>query len=118
MDFIPLSHNEQKVLKKIYKSCEIEIKSLNDKEQAALKSLARSGLVSDKIRSIPQNEQKQQEVKPGEIFFINENGKRHFINLKQQRFRFYLPIVISVLALLISLGTMLVNLLTQINPCG
>lgn len=117
MDFIPLSSTEQKLLKRIYKCNTIEAKDLKPEYKEALFSLASQGLISDHYRSLTHTEQNKPGVKSGEKFFINDNGKRHYINLKQQSLHFLLPIVISVLALLVSLGTMLVNIFSNISPC-
>lgn len=112
MDYIPLSRAEQSMLKKMYKCREIEVKALKQEAKSTINSLAKQGLISDYYNSLDYGEQNKPNAKRGEKFFINEYGERHYIYLRQQKIRFLLPIFISAIALLVSLGTMLINLIS------
>ena len=97
-----LSNSQYKLLKRIRKNKKIDLSSFSESEREDVSYLANNGLV--------HYESVYDEDKPLKILrtdaVIQPKGKAEYDTYRRVRLRWMIPLVISILALLVSIGAM------------
>lgn len=114
MENISLNIAEKRLLRKIFKHNQIYVDKLKSNKQInALRTLIHYKLVTDRYNHLSKSQQVTSQR--GKIYLITYEGRNQLLNARREKIRFVLPIVISVCAMLISLGSLIVTIVEHFS---
>lgn len=114
MENISLNITEKRLLRKAVKHNKIYFDKLkSNKQKNALRTLIHYNFVTDNYIHLSRTQRMTSQR--GKLYLITYAGREQLLNSKREKIRFVLPIVISVCAMLISLGSLIVTIVEHLS---